>query len=312
MNLHRIPDAPDPLAGSGTNADHLLGAADIRRLAERAGVSPSKKLGQNFVIDPGTVRRIVREAGVGADNRVLEVGPGLGSLTLGLLESGAVVTAVEIDPRLATLLPQTVEAYMPQALDRFDILTMDALALGRDTAPGLAQAQTLTLVANLPYNVATPVLLTLLERFDNLAGFLVMVQKEVADRLTARPGTKTYGVPSAKLAWYGRAEPAGRIGRSVFWPAPNVDSALVAFTRFSKDDGDGAAAHDPALRNRVFELIDASFAQRRKTLRAALSGRIQEEAFTTAGIDPKRRGETLSVNEFSKLAAADAVGRMHP
>ncbi|KFI40768.1 dimethyladenosine transferase [Bifidobacterium actinocoloniiforme DSM 22766] len=293
-----------PLSSPDTGTESgLLGAADIRRLAAAADVSPTKKLGQNFVTDPGTVRRIVREARVGAGSRVVEVGPGLGSLTLGLLETGARVSAVEIDPRLATQLPNTIQSYMPQALDRFDVRTRDALTLSRETAPDLAQAPELTLVSNLPYNVATPIILTLLERFDNLTGFLVMVQKEVADRLTAQPGSKTYGAPSVKLAWYGQARPAGRIGRAVFWPAPNVDSALVSFNR--TEGRERGPEHAPDERARVFSLIDAAFAQRRKTLRAALSGRVDPSAFNAAGIDPKRRGETLLVDEFARLAAAD-------
>ena len=250
---------------------HLLGAADIRRIAADAGISPTKKFGQNFVIDPGTVRRIVREAGVTAADHVMEVGPGLGSLTLAILETGATMTAVEIDPPLAERLPGTV-------------------------------------VANLPYNVATPILLTLLERFDNLGSFLVMVQKEVADRLADKPGSKIYGTPSVKLAWYGTAERVGTIGRNVFWPAPNVDSALVKFTRYQADDpaapGTANSTDDGTQRELVFRLIDAAFGQRRKTLHAALKTIAPSEAFSIAGIDPTRRGETLTIAEFTALAKA--------
>ena len=274
----------------------LLGAADIRRIAEEEGISPTKKFGQNFVIDPGTVRRIVREAGVGADDTVLEVGPGLGSLTLAILETGATLTAVEIDPPLARRLPTTVAEFMPQAADRLTVVTSDALALTPDMLPRLDGR--FTLVANLPYNVATPIVLTLLERFDGLDSFLVMVQKEVADRLAAGPGSKIYGTPSVKLAWYGTAERAGVIGRNVFWPAPNVDSALVRFSRYAEPRFAGA---DRAL---TFSLIDAAFGQRRKTLHAALKRIAPADAFTRAGIDATRRGETLTIDEFATLSRA--------
>ena len=274
----------------------LLGAADIRRIADEAGVSPTKKFGQNFVIDPGTVRRIVREAGVKAGDRVLEVGPGLGSLTLAILETGATVTAVEIDPPLAERLPRTVAEFMPAAAERLTVITSDALALTPDM---LATGDDrLTLVANLPYNVATPIILTLLERFERLDSFLVMVQKEVADRLAAGPGSKIYGTPSVKLAWYGTSERAGVIGRNVFWPAPNVDSALVRFSRYAEPRFPGVD------RTRVFALIDAAFGQRRKTLHAALKRLVPAEAFAAAGIDPTRRGETLTIDEFARLTQA--------
>ena len=274
----------------------LLGAADIRRIADEAGVSPTKKFGQNFVIDPGTVRRIVREAGVKAGDRVLEVGPGLGSLTLAILETGATVTAVEIDPPLAERLPRTVAEFMPAAAERLTVITSDALALTPDM---LATGDDrLTLVANLPYNVATPIILTLLERFERLDSFLVMVQKEVADRLAAGPGSKIYGTPSVKLAWYGTSERAGVIGRNVVWPAPNVESALVRFSRYAEPRFPGVD------RTRVFALIDAAFGQRRKTLHAALKRLVPAEAFAAAGIDPTRRGETLTIDEFARLTQA--------
>ncbi|BDR53875.1 ribosomal RNA small subunit methyltransferase A [Bombiscardovia nodaiensis] len=289
-------------SSTSDQAGHLLGAADIRRLADQAGVSPTKKLGQNFVIDPGTVRHIVRLAALLPQAQVLEVGPGLGSLTLGLLEAGAQVTAVEIDPRLAALLPSTVAAYMPQSVQRFSIVQQDALTVSPQTNPQLAQAPSLTLVSNLPYNVATPILLNLLERFNNLQSALVMVQKEVADRLVAEPGSKIYGIPSAKLAWYGSAKRVGRVGRNVFWPAPNVDSALVSFQR-APQDAAGNLHGSAAARDRTFQLIDAAFAQRRKTLRSALSDLVEPPAFAAAGIDPQRRGETLSIAEFARLAA---------
>lgn len=276
----------------------LLGAADIRRIASEAGVSPTKKFGQNFVIDPGTVRRIVREAGVDASTPVLEVGPGLGSLTLAILETGASMTAVEIDPPLAERLPRTIAEFMPDAAvpERFTVVLHDALTVTPADLPRFADGRPFRLVANLPYNVATPIVLTLLERFDHLDGFLVMVQKEVADRLSATPGSKIYGAPSVKLAWYGSSERAGVIGRNVFWPAPNVDSALVRFTRNDR--------FDPALRETTFRLIDAAFGQRRKTLHAALKKLVPAQAFEEAGIDPTRRGETLVIDEFVALAQA--------
>ena len=283
-----------------SESDRLLGAADIRRIADQAGIHPTKRLGQNFVIDPGTVRRIVRLAGVKPGQSVLEVGPGLGSLTLGLLEAGCLVTADEIDSGLARRLPQTVSERMPEALDRLTVINRDALTLTPQLAGDAGRSADLTLVANLPYNVATPIILTLLARFANLSRFLVMVQKEVADRLTAGPGSKVYGAPSLKLAWYGRATQAGRIGRHVFWPAPNVDSALVSFVR----DEEGHIGEDERTRIRVFALIDAAFGQRRKTLHAALKGLVSPEAFKAAGIDPSRRGETMTIAEFAVLERA--------
>lgn len=276
----------------------LLGAADIRRIAAEEGITPTKKFGQNFVIDPGTVRKIVAAAGVQAGDTVMEVGPGLGSLTLAILQTGTHLTAVEIDPQLANRLPHTVEEFMPDAAHRFNVILKDALTINADDVPQLATAQKFTLVANLPYNVATPILLTLLEKFSNLQHFLVMVQKEVADRLCAQPGNKVYGTPSVKLAWYGKSQRAGLIGRNVFWPAPNVDSALVSFTRDSVSKGDSSE------REGVFSLIDAAFQQRRKTLHAALKHQVPEEAYKKAGIDPTRRGETLTCEEFIALYAA--------
>ena len=283
-----------------SESDRLLGAADIRRIADQAGIHPTKRLGQNFVIDPGTVRRIVRLAGVKPGQSVLEVGPGLGSLTLGLLEAGCLVTADEIDSGLARRLPQTVSERVPEALDRLTVINRDALTLTPQLADDAGRTADLTLVANLPYNVATPIILTLLARFANLSRFLVMVQKEVADRLTAGPGSKVYGAPSLKLAWYGRATQAGRIGRHVFWPAPNVDSALVSFVR----DEEGHIGEDERTRIRVFALIDAAFGQRRKTLHTALKGLVSPEAFKAAGIDPSRRGETMTIAEFAALERA--------
>jgi 16S rRNA (adenine1518-N6/adenine1519-N6)-dimethyltransferase len=273
--------------------DPLLTAPDVRELAARLGLRPTKSLGQNFVIDPNTVRRLVRTAGVGEDDVVVEVGPGLGSLTLGLLPAVSRVVAVEIDPVLAAELPRTVEARLPSYADRLQVLEQDALRL--TDVPGPPPT---AFVANLPYNVAVPVLLRLLENLPSLRTGLVMVQAEVADRLAAPPGSKTYGVPSVKAAWYADVRRAGAVGRNVFWPAPHVDSGLVAFTRRPTPEGDRAA---------VFALVDAAFAQRRKTLRAALSGWAgspdeAERRLRAAGLDPSSRGEVLSVEEFARLA----------
>lgn len=274
----------------------LLGPAEVRELATRLGARPTKTLGQNFVIDPNTVRRIVRAADVGPADQVLEVGPGLGSLTLALLPEVASVTAVEIDPVLAGELPSTVARHAPSCADRLTVVTADALRL-----EGLPGPPPTALVANLPYNVAVPVLLHLLERFDSIRRVLVMVQAEVAERLAAVPGSKAYGVPSVKAAWYADVRRAGAVARTVFWPAPNVDSGLVAMIRRESP----ATA---ATRQEVFAAVDAAFAQRRKTLRAALAGwagspTAAEEALRAAGIDPRTRGEALSVEDFARLAA---------
>jgi 16S rRNA (adenine1518-N6/adenine1519-N6)-dimethyltransferase len=298
----------------------LLGPGDVRALAGRLGVRPSKRRGQNFVIEAGTVRKIASLAAVGPDDVVLEVGPGLGSLTLALLEADpARVVAVEIDPVLAGALPETVAARAPTRADRLTVLTADALAV---SGPELAGPSVLTadalavggpelavpsgagptvLVANLPYNVAVPVVLHLLAAVGSLRRGLVMVQAEVAERMCAPPGSRVYGVPSVKLAWYAAARLAGTVPRSVFWPVPNVDSRLVAFTR-----------HDPppttASREQVFAVVDAAFGQRRKTLRAALAGWAgsaaqAERLLRAAGVAPGARGESLGVAQFARLAA---------
>ena len=272
----------------------LLSASDVRTLAAALNLRPTKALGQNFVIDPNTVRRLVRVAGVGVEDVVVEVGPGLGSLTLGLLGAAARVVAVEIDPVLAAQLPTTVGLHAPELADRLEVVVQDALTL--TAVPGPAPT---AFVANLPYNVAVPVLLRLLEHLPSLRTGLVMVQAEVADRLVAPPGSKTYGVPSVKAAWYAEVRRAGAIGRHVFWPAPNVDSGLVAFTRREPPPGDRAA---------TFAVVDAAFSQRRKTLRAALSGwagspDAAEQRLRAAGIDPSARGEVLDVRDFARLAA---------
>lgn len=272
----------------------LLGAADIRRIAAEAGIKPTKKYGQNFVIDPGTVRKIVRAANIEEGSEVLEVGPGLGSLTLGLLEAGANVTAIEIDTAPAERLPKTVEEFTPDALKRLEVINADALECNAENLPKLASARGFAMVSNLPYNVATPIILTLLERFKNLKSFVVMVQKEVADRLTAKEGSKIYGVPSVKLGWYGKAEKAGLVGRNVFWPAPHVDSALVKFTRENR--------FDDSLRELTFSLVDTAFGQRRKTLHAIFKKTINSKTFSRAGIDSSLRAETLTTDDFAKLA----------
>jgi 16S rRNA (adenine1518-N6/adenine1519-N6)-dimethyltransferase len=272
----------------------LLGPADVRGLATRLNLRPTKMLGQNFVIDANTVRRIVRTAKLSDDDIVLEVGPGLGSLTLGLLEVARCVVAVEVDPVLASALPETVRERAPELADRLTVLHADALQLRPEELP----EPPTSLVANLPYNVAVPVVLHLFSVLPTLQHGLVMVQSEVADRLVAEPGSRTYGVPSVKLAWYAAARRAGAVSRTVFWPAPNVDSALVAFTRRRPPEADRMA---------VFAVVDAAFAQRRKTLRAALAGWAgspaeAEAALRTASIDPSARGESLHVTDFARLA----------
>jgi 16S rRNA (adenine1518-N6/adenine1519-N6)-dimethyltransferase len=271
----------------------LLGAAEIRELAQELGIKPAKSLGQNFVIDANVCRKIVRTAGVTSSDIALEIGPGLGSLTLALLEEASKVIAVEIDERLATRLPQTIEQHN-QSSAQFSVIHQDALTLKT-----LPVAPTV-LVANLPYNVSVPVLLHLLEIFPTLKSGVVMVQAEVADRLAAKPGTKEYGIPSVKAAWWADLQGAGSISRSVFWPIPGVDSKLVSFTRHQP-------LGDEALRLKVFTLIDAAFAQRRKMLRSALSGiygssAAAEKSLIEAGVDPTLRGESLLVNDFCAIA----------
>ncbi|MEU5880155.1 16S rRNA (adenine(1518)-N(6)/adenine(1519)-N(6))-dimethyltransferase RsmA [Spirillospora sp. NPDC047279] len=275
----------------------LLGPADVRELAGRLGIRPTKALGQNFVIDANTVRRIVRAAELRPDDVVIEVGPGLGSLTLALLPEARRVVAVEIDPALAAELPATAERRAPGLAGRLEVVHADALRVRASDLPGPAPT---ALVANLPYNVAVPVVLHLLAELPSLRRVLVMVQAEVADRMVAAPGGKIYGVPSVKLAWYGDARRAGPVGRAVFWPVPNVDSGLVAFTR-------GDPPVTTASRDEVFAVIDAAFAQRRKTLRAALAGWAgsaaeAERALRAAGIDPRARGEVLDVASFARIA----------
>lgn len=276
----------------------LLGAGEIRALAAELGIRPTKQWGQNFVIDANTVRKIVSTAGVGADDVVVEIGPGLGSLTLALLETVQRVIAVEIDPILADRLPRTASDHVPEHAHKLTVVHADAMKV-----TALPEAPT-ALVANLPYNVSVPVLLHFFEAFPTIQRTLVMVQLEVAERLAAGPGSKVYGVPSVKARWYGEVRKAGNIGRTVFWPAPNVDSGLVAFVRTAPPRSD-------VTREQVFPIIDAAFAQRRKTLRSALAGWAgsaarAEELLVAAGINPQARGEQCDIHDFANLAAVAA------
>jgi 16S rRNA (adenine1518-N6/adenine1519-N6)-dimethyltransferase len=273
----------------------LLGAIDVRALAERLDVTPTKKLGQNFVTDPNTIRRIVAAAKLSGDETVVEIGPGLGSLTLGLLEVAKRVIAVEIDPKMAAELEETISKRAPGTdfiLIRDDALKVNALPVSPDA-----------LVANLPYNISVPVLLHFLELFPTIQTGLVLVQAEVAHRLAAEPGSKIYGIPSVKLAWYAESALAGNVGRNIFWPVPNVDSALVYFSKRSIPLG------DEQLRLKTFEVADAAFGQRRKTLRQALanwagSPAEAERVLISAGISPQARGEELNVHQFVAIASA--------
>lgn len=278
----------------------FLGAAQIREIAAGLGVRPTKQWGQNFVVDANTVKRIVRLAGVGPQDSVVEVGPGLGSLTLALLPEVGHVTAVEVDPTLAGALPSTVGRLAPAYASRLTLVQADAMQVRE-----LPDPQPTALVANLPYNVSVPVVLSFLEAFPTLERVLVMVQLEVAERLAAVPGSKAYGVPSVKAAWYAAVRLAGTVPRSVFWPVPNVESGLVLMER-------RALPETTASRRDTFTCIDAAFAQRRKTLRAALSGWAgsaprAEECLRAAGVDPRTRGEQLGISEFAAIAAARAA-----
>ena len=292
------PDEPTPdLAGArlSKRGVRLLGPAEVRSLAAELDLRPTKQRGQNFVIDANTVRRIVRESDVDSADVVVEVGPGLGSLTLGLLDVAERVVAIEVDPLLAGALPGTVATYAPAAADRFEVVLGDALRVTELPGPPPT-----ALVANLPYNVSVPVLLHLLEALPTVRHGLVMVQAEVADRLAAAPGSKIYGVPSVKAAWYADVRRAGAVGRNVFWPAPNVDSGLVAWTR-------RPPPVTAATREQVFAVVDAAFAQRRKTLRGTLRGLAGSadaaaEALARAGVDPSARGEVLAIGDFVRIA----------
>jgi 16S rRNA (adenine1518-N6/adenine1519-N6)-dimethyltransferase len=284
-----------------TTPVRLLGSGEVRALATELGLRPSKQRGQNFVTDGNTIRRIVAAAGLTDADVVLEVGPGLGSLTLGLLDVARSVVAVEIDPLLARRLAATVADRVPDASDRLTVIEADALRI--DDVPGEPTA----MVANLPYNVAVPVLLHMLATVPSLRSVLVLVQLEVAERLAAGPGSKVYGIPSVKARWYGHATLAGRIGRNVFWPAPNVDSGLVRVVR-SEPLG------DDALRLNTFAVVDAAFGQRRKTLRSSLSRLTgstgsAESALVAAGVEPGLRGEVLELAQFVAIARAWAAQR---
>ena len=273
----------------------FLGPAEVRSLAAALGLRPTKQRGQNFVIDANTVRRIVRDAGVDGDDVVLEVGPGLGSLTLALLAVARRVVAVEVDPALAAALPATIASYAPDQAEHFEVVQGDAMRV--EDLPGPAPT---ALVANLPYNVSVPVLLHLLALLPSLEHGLVMVQAEVADRLAAPPGSKVYGGPSVKAAWFADVRRAGSVSRSVFWPAPNVDSGLVAWKRREPPS-------TQVSRQDVFAVVDAAFAHRRKALRRTLrelagSAEAAEDALRRSGIDPMARGESLDVRQFTRIA----------
>jgi 16S rRNA (adenine1518-N6/adenine1519-N6)-dimethyltransferase len=285
-------DTADAVESAGPR---LLGPADVRSLAASLGLRPARQRGQNFVIDANTVRRIVRTADLAPGDVVVEVGPGLGSLTLGLLGSASRVVAVEVDQTLAAALPATVGRFAPDRADGLEVLVVDALRLRE--IPGPAPT---ALVANLPYNVAVPVLLHLFALLPSLRRTLVMVQAEVADRLAAPPGSRTYGVPSAKAAWFADVRRAGRVGRSVFWPVPNVDSSLLACEH-------RRPPATSATREQVFRVVDAVFAQRRKTMRATLatlagSAAAAEDALRAAGVDPGRRGEQVGIEDLARVA----------
>ena len=272
---------------------NLLGAAEIREIAERIGLRPTKKLGQNFVVDANTCRKIVKSADVGPTDIALEIGPGLGSLTLAMLESASEVIAIEIDERLAAELPETAERH---GFDSSKLTIINQDAMGITTLP----KDPTVLVANLPYNVSVPVLLRFLELFPTLRSGVVMVQSEVADRLVAKPDSKTYGSPSVKATWWADLTSAGTVSRSIFWPVPNVDSSLVRFVRHE-------SAGDETLRKATFKIIDAAFAQRRKMMRAALSDLCGGSAAASSiieasGIDPTIRGEALQLSDFIKIA----------
>jgi 16S rRNA (adenine1518-N6/adenine1519-N6)-dimethyltransferase len=286
-------------AASGAAEPRLLGSTDIRALAARYQIRPARRHGQNFVVDPNTVRRIVRTAALEPDDVVLEIGPGLGSLTLELLTRAAGVIAVEVDPVLAAALPTTVQEYAPLQADHLTVLPMDALDLTEPPTPAPT-----TIVANLPYNVAVPVVLHVLELLPTATRGLVMVQLEVAQRLAATPGSRTYGIPSVKAAWYAQLRQAGQVSRSVFWPPPRVDSGLVEWRR--RPPPASWAQREP-----TFAVVDAAFAQRRKTLRAALaacagSTARAESGLRAAGVDPSLRGEGLDVSDFARIAEAFA------
>lgn len=293
-----ISERESNIRNNGSMTVTLLGATEIRRLAAELDITPTKKLGQNFVVDANTVRKIVQAAAVQVGERVVEIGPGLGSLTLGVLEAGASVTAVEIDHRLAERLPRTTAEH---GVPGGALTVVDADALRVTELPG----DPTVLVANLPYNVSVPVLLHLLETFPNLSRAVVMVQAEVAERLAAKPGSKIYGAPSVKVAWYGPWQLCGSVSRRVFWPVPNVDSLLVGFHRDSELRG------SERERRRTFQIVDAAFNQRRKMLRQALSGLFgssaaASEMLEAAGVVPTARGEDLTVDDYHRIAVVSS------
>ena len=275
-------------------SDYLLGANQIRKLATKLDITPTKKLGQNFVIDPNTVRRIIEIAEILPSDVVVEIGPGLGSLTLGLLAEAKEVIAIEIDPRLAAQLPKTVAEFAEPLKSKLSVINQDALNVTElPTAPT-------KLVANLPYNISVPVLLHFLEQFPSITQVLVMVQAEVGERLAAKPGSRIYGVPSVKAQFYAQAKVVAQISRQIFWPVPNVDSVLVSLTRRTE-------SLDPQIRTQLFAIVDSAFGQRRKTLRSSLVGYFGdmekvEQSLAKAGVDPKLRGEQLSLEDFMRIA----------
>ncbi len=302
MSVDPPPADGGPAPSQSLRAAQLLGPTEIRALAARLGVQPSKRLGQNFVVDAGTVTRIAAMAGLRPDDVVLEVGPGFGSLTMPLLAAVRRVVAVEADPVLAAELPATVAARAPQLAAELEVLTADAARIG--VLPG---EQPTVLVANLPYNVSVPVVLHLLATVPSLRHGLVMVQAEVADRMCAPPGGRVYGVPSAKLAWFATARRVGSVRRAVFWPVPRVDSGLVELVRHPPEVA--ARLRGEAGQAATFAVIDAAFSQRRKMLRSALAAWAGSAAsaavvLQAAGIDPALRGEALSVADFARIAAA--------
>jgi 16S rRNA (adenine1518-N6/adenine1519-N6)-dimethyltransferase len=292
-----------PAGGASLGAAQLLGPTEIRALAARLGVQPARRLGQNFVVDAGTVTRITALAGVGPPDVVIEVGPGFGSLTLPLLAAAGRVLAIEVDPALAAQLPLTVAERAPDLAGKLVVVTADAARV--TDLPGPPPT---ALVANLPYNVSVPVVLHLLATVPSLTRALVMVQAEVADRMCAPPGSRVYGVPSAKLAWFGTARRAGSVPRAVFWPVPRVDSGLVELTRYPPGEGPAGSGGPSVSRAEVFAVIDAAFSQRRKTLRSALANwagapAAAEQILRSAGVDPALRGEALGIAEFTRIAA---------
>jgi len=302
-----VADVTPVPPGPGLGAAQLLGPTEIRALARRLGIQPSKRLGQNFVVDAGTVTRIAAMAGVHGDDVVLEVGPGFGSLTLPLLAAARQVIAVEVDRALAAELPATIAARAPHLARRLSVVRGDAARLTE-----LPDEPPTVLVANLPYNVSVPVVLHLLATVPSLRGGVVMVQAEVADRMCAPPGSRIYGVPSAKLAWFATARRAGSVGRAVFWPVPRVDSGLVELARLEPEEA--ARVRGAAGQAETFAVIDAAFSQRRKTLRSALaawagSPAAAEQALRSAGVDPGLRGEALGVADFARIAVAGRAAR---